>query len=144
MLQSIKLAILVLLVIVAMSYVGLREASAQYPAGVTAYYPAQPVVSYVPVRQGLFGLRRGYAPVLSYAAPAPVTTYYAPTTTRSAPVTTYYAPATTRAVPVTTYYAPATTGAIPVTTYYAPAPMRTYYAAPATTTYVAPSSGCCQ
>ena len=130
MLQSVKLGILVLLVIVAMSYVGPREASAQYPAGVSAYYPAQPVVSFVPVRQGLFGLRRGYAPVLSYAAPVPVTTYYAP--------------ATTVAAPVTTYYAPATTVAAPVTTYYAPAPMRTYYAAPATTTYVAPSSGCCQ
>lgn len=77
-------------------------------------------------------------------APAPVTTYYAPSVV--APVTTYYAPsvAVAPAVPVTTYravvtnsfYAPARTTALyapaaPITTaYYAPAvtPVTSYYA----------------
>jgi len=64
----------------------------------------------------------------TYYAPAPVTTYYAPTTT-------YYAPATTAyyAAPVTSYYAPAVT-----TAYYAPAPVTTYYAP--TTAYYAPAT----
>jgi hypothetical protein len=109
------------------------DSKAQCAAPVTAYYPAQPVVSYVPERVGLFGLRTAYRPVVSYAAPvvaAPVTSYYAP----AAPVTTYYAPA----APVTTYYAPAA----PVTTYYAPAaPVTTYYAPAApVTSYYAPAA----
>ena len=98
---------------------------AQAQMAVTAYYPATPVVTYRPVRRGLFGWRIVYRPFVSYAVPtAPVTTYYAP-----APVTTYYAPA-----PVTTYYAPR-----PVRTYYAPRPVRTYYAPTPVTTYYAPA-----
>ena len=108
-----------------------KESDAQVV--VESYYPPQPVVSYMRVRRGLFGLRRAYIPVVSYPpqravtscyAPAPpVTTYYAP----DEPITMYYAPATPAyyvpATPVTTYYAPAT----PVTTYYAPAtPITTY------------------
>lgn len=94
------------------------EARAQ--VAVTTYYtPATPVVTYVPDRVGLFGLRTVYRPQVNYVAPAPTvvaaapvaatTSYYAPATT------TYYAPA-----PTTTYYAPSTVA--PVTTYYAPAP----------------------
>ena len=107
-------------------------ASAQ--VAVTSYYAPvapQPVVSYVPVRRGLFFPRIVYRPVVTYpmvAAPAAVTSYYAPAApVIAAPVTTYYAPA-----PVTTYYAPA-----PVTTYYAPTPVTTYYA-PAV-----PARSCC-
>jgi hypothetical protein len=68
---------------------------------------------------------------------APVTTYYAPSTTVSTPVTTYYAPSSTVTyrTPVTAYYAPSTrVYSTPVTTYYAPAatsvlvPRTTYYA----------------
>jgi hypothetical protein len=82
---------------------------------VVANYPALPVVSYVPRRAGLFGLRTVYRPVVSYAVPRPVATYYAPSV--AVPTTTYFAPA-----PVRTYYAPAPTViAPPVTTYYAPA-----------------------
>ena len=93
---------------------------------VTTYYAPAPAVGVVPVRRGLFGLRRDYVPVVVGTAPVPVTTYYAPppvTTTyyAPAPVTTYYAPAPVATVaPVTTYYAPAP---VPVTTYYAPPPI---------------------
>jgi hypothetical protein len=113
------------------------ESKAQGPPVVTTYYPAQPVVSYVPERRGLFGLRVGYRPVVTYATPAvptvavpaPVTTYYAPSPT----VTTYYAPpapVVTAPAPVTTYYAPpapVVTAPAPVTVRYAPAPVVTYY-----------------
>ena len=122
-------------------------------AVVTTYYPAQPVVSYVPEARGLFGLRTAYRPVVSYAVPAvtsvaapapvvaaaPTTTYYAPAP--AAPVTTYYAPTPAPAA-VTTYYAPA--AAAPVTTYrvappvpavVAPAPVTTYYAPAPVVTY---------
>jgi len=106
--------------------VAVQSANAQVP--VTVYYPSQPVVTYSPVRAGVFGQRIVYRPTVSYAtsvAYAPVTTYYAPTVsyyapTVATPVTTYYyAPATVVARPVTTYYAP--------TYYYAPAPVTTYY-----------------
>jgi hypothetical protein len=79
----------------------------------------------------------------SPAISAPVTAYYAPSTTASVvtgspmPTTTaYYAPTTTVAEPVVTtaYYAPA-----PVTTYYAPTPVTTYYAPTPVTTYYAPA-----
>jgi hypothetical protein len=111
-------------------------AKAQRPTVVTTYYPPQPVVTYLPERRGLFGQRIVYRPALSYAAPvvstvpapppvvvapAPVTTYYAP----SAAVTTYYAPP----APVTTYYAPAAPVVVapaPVTVRYPP-PVVTYY-----------------
>jgi hypothetical protein len=122
-------------------------------AVVTTYYPAQPVVSYVPEARGLLGLRTVYRPVVSYATPAvtsvvpaaPVTAYYAPV---AAPVTAYYAPVAAPA-PVSTYYAPA--AAPEVTSYYAPAaaaPVTTYRVvtpAPAAvapvpvTTYYAPA-----
>lgn len=100
---------------------GPEEAEAQV---VTTYYPAQPAVSYVPTRAGLFGRRVVYRPAVVYSASVTVTTavptvtYYAP-----APVTTMRvvtpAPVVTRrvavpAAPVTRYYAP---------TYYAPAPV---------------------
>jgi hypothetical protein len=128
------------------------ESKAQGPAVVTTYYPAQPVVSYIPERRGLFGWRIGYRPVVSYAAPAvsavaaPVTTYYAPSPTVTtyyappapivaapAPVTTYYAPpapVVAAPAPVTTYYAPpapVVAAPAPVTVRYAPAPVVTYY-----------------
>lgn len=104
---------------------GTKESNAQ--VAVTSYYPSQPVVRYMRVRRGLFGLRRGYVPVVSYPPQRAVTSYYAP----AAPVTTYYAPAQ----PITTYYAPAAPAT--TTTYYAPAPPVTTYYAPAApiTTY---------
>jgi len=113
------------------------DAKAQRPMAVTAYYPPQSVVTYLPERRGLFGQRFVYRPVVSYAAPAvstvpaprvvsiaptPTTTYYAP----SIAVTTYYAPP----VPVTTYYpppAPVIVAPAPVTVRYRPAPVITYY-----------------
>jgi hypothetical protein len=76
-------------------------AKAQPPVVVTAYYPPQPVVTYYPVRYGLFGRRIAYRPAVSYAAP--VVAHQA-----------YYAPA----VPVTTYYAP-----VRRAMYFAPAPV---------------------
>lgn len=84
---------------------------AQAQVSVATYYPAAPVVTYLPERRGLFGQRLVYRPVVTHAAPvvvapAPVTTYYAP-----AVRATYYAPA-----PVRTYYAPAVPVA-PVTVY---------------------------
>jgi hypothetical protein len=83
-----------------------------------AWYAPAPAVGVVPVRYGLLGLRRGYAPVVVGTAPVPLSAYYAP-----APVTSYYAPA-----PVTTLYAPAT----PVSAWYAPTPLpvTTWYAPP--------------
>ncbi len=72
-----------------------KPADAQ--VAVTTFYPPQPVVTYLPVRRGLFFPRIVYRPVVSYAATAPVTTYYAPPVA-AAPVATYYAPA-----PVTSY-----------------------------------------
>ena len=104
------------------------DVAAQGPAVVT-YYPAPPVVTYVPVVRGLFGQRLVYRPVL--AAPVAVAAVPAPAVVVSRPVTTYYAPAVP--APVTTYYAPAPAA---VTSYYAPAvpvlsaPVRvtTYYA----------------
>ena len=116
-------------------------------AVVTTYYPAQPVVSYVPEARGLLGLRTAYRPVVSYATPAvtsvvraaPVTAYYAPVAA-PAPVATYYAPAAAPAV--TSYYAPAV--AAPVTTYRVvtpaaaaatPVPVTTYYAPPPVVNY---------
>lgn len=113
------------------------SAKAQRPTAVTTYYPPQPVVSYFPERRGLFGQRVVYRPALTYAtpvvatvpapppvvvAPAPVTTYYAP----SAAVTTYRVPS----VPVTTVYAPSAPVVVapaPVTVRYRPAPVVTYY-----------------
>ena len=112
-------------------------AKAQRPTVITTYYPPQPVVTYLPERRGLFGQRTVYRPALTYTAPvvsavpapppvvvapAPVTTYYAP----SAAVTTYYTPP----VPVTTYYAPpapVVVAPVPVTVRYRPAPIVTYY-----------------
>ncbi len=89
---------------------------------VTTYYAPAPSVGVVPVRKGLFGLRRGYVPVVVSAVPVAVTNRYAP-----APVTSFYAPA-----PVTTFYSPASVrtayAPAPVTSYYAPAPVTTYYA----------------
>ena len=86
-----------------------RQASAQCPVAVTSYYPAQPVVSWYPVRRGLFGRRIVLRPAVSYATPvvaAPVRSYYyAPTPVVAAPVTTYYA-----APQVTTYYMPVVVG----------------------------------
>jgi hypothetical protein len=116
------ICLIVICVTLVISFAAAQPAQAQIPVAVTAYYPAAPVVTYLPERRGLFGQRLVYRPVVSYAAPAvavpavaaPVTTYYAP----AAPVTTYYAPAP----PVTTYYAPP-----PVTTYYAPSPPVTVY-----------------
>ncbi len=105
---------------------------------VTAYYPAQPVVTYYPQRRGWLFPRTVYRPVVSYAVPAPVTTYYAPAATAvAAPVTTYYAPAaaTSYYTPATSYYAPVTSYYAPTTSYYAPA---TSYYAP-TTSYYAPA-----
>jgi hypothetical protein len=113
------------------------NAKAQRPTVVTTYYPPQPVVTYLPERRGLFGQRIVYRPAVTYAAPvvstvpapppvvvapAPVTTYYAP----SAAVTTYRVPS----VPVTTYYAPPAPVVVapaPVTVRYRPAPVVTYY-----------------
>ena len=77
-----------------------------------------------PILYLLFGWRTAYRPVVSYAAVAPITTYYAPTFV--VPTRTYYAPA-----PVRTYYAPA-----PIRTYYAPAPA---VIVPPVTTYYAPA-----
>lgn len=87
---------------------------------VTTYYPAQPAVSYVPTRAGLFGRRVVYRPVVSYptpvavAAAVPTVSYYSPAPVTAMRVVTP-APVVTRRVvvpaPVTTYYAP---------TYYAP------------------------
>ena len=125
-----KFLALLTLAFMVTSFAEARTAVAQVP--VTTYYSAAPTVHYLPVRRGLFGLRRGYVPVVSSAAPVAVTSYYAPAPpvmTYHAPVTTYYAPAAV----TTTYYAPAA----PVTTYYAPAaPVTTYYApaAPASVT----------
>ena len=118
-----------------------QESAAQVV--VTSYYPSPPVVRYMRVRRGLFGLRRAYIPVVSYVLQRAVTSYYAPatpiTTYYAPPVTTYYAPAE----PVTTYYAPAVTTydapAEPITTYYAPATPTTTYYAPPVTTYYAPA-----
>ena len=90
---------------------------------VTTYYAPTTAVGVVPVRTGVFGLRRGYVPVVGTVA-VPVTSHYA------APVTTYYPPAP---VTTTTYYPPA-----PVTTYYPPARVTTYYAPPVPAYYVAP------
>ncbi len=53
----------------------LPQAQAQI---VTTYYAPAPAIGVVPVRRGLFGLRRGYVPVVVGSAPAPVTSYYAP------------------------------------------------------------------
>ena len=44
-----------------------KESDAQVV--VTSYYPPQPVVSYMRVRRGLFGLRRAYIPVVSCCWP---------------------------------------------------------------------------
>ncbi|MBI1248785.1 hypothetical protein GC197_13205 [bacterium] len=105
-------------------------------------------IGYVPVRQGLFGLRTSYKPVLipgtatTYVASpvvqanyAPTTTYYTPEVTTSyyAPevTTSYYAPAAT-----TSYYAPTTSYYAPTTTYYTPAPAPVEQ----TTTYYAPTN----
>lgn len=92
---------------------GAPDAAAQGPA-VVAYYPAPPVVTYVPEVRGLFGQRLVYRPVL--AAPVAVAAVPAPAIVAAPPVTTYYAPAP--AVGVTTYYAPAPAA---VTSFYAPA-----------------------
>jgi hypothetical protein len=105
-------------------------ACAQAPA-VVAYYPAAPVLGYVPTR-GPLGLRTVYRPIVSYPiAAAPVTALYAPV---SPVVSAYYAPA----VPVTTYYAPP----VAVTSYYAPvapvpapAPVTVHYAPRPVVTY---------
>lgn len=113
------------------------SANAQRPTAVTTYYAPQPVVTYLPERRGLFGQRVVYRPAVTYTAPvvsavpapppvvvapAPVTTYYAP----SAAVTTYRVPS----VRVTTYYAPpapVVVAPVPVTVRYRPAPVVTYY-----------------
>ena len=119
----IKLVVITAVVFGAILVSDISEGEAQT---VTTYYATTPSVGYVPVRRGLFGLRRGYVPVVTgtvqvpvrtYVTPAPVTTFYAP----APAVTTFYAPA-----PVTTYYAPAPRT---VTTFYAPAPrpVTTYY-----------------
>lgn len=128
MIRLLKSITFVLVVLAASSLVESRVANAQ--VAVTTYYPAQPVVGYMPVRRGLFGLRRGYVPVVSYAAPSAVTSYYVP----SAPVVTNYAPV----APTTTYYVPSA----PTTTYYVPsAPTTTYYVPSApVTTYYAPAA----
>lgn len=119
-------------------FLAASPAQAQRPTAVTTYYPPQPVVTYLPERRGLFGQRIVYRPAVSYTAPAvatvpvappvavapaPVTTYYAP----SAAVTTYYAPPAR----VTTFYAPVAPAVVapaPVTVRYRPAPVVTYYA----------------
>ncbi len=136
MLKLINRIALALLASGLVFFLAADSAQAQRPIAVTAYYPPQPVVSYFPERRGLFGQRVVYRPALSYAAPvvsavpapppvvvapAPVTTYYAP----SAAVTTYRVPS----VPVTTYYAPApvVVAPAPVTVRYRPAPVVTYY-----------------
>jgi len=86
---------------------------------VTTYYaPAvvapQPVVTYVPVRRGIFFPRIVYRPIVTYpvvAAPAPaaVTSYFRPAAPVIAgPVRAFFAPA-----PVTTYYPPAVPAAAP-------------------------------
>ena len=110
-----------------MLIVSAGQAKSQEATAVTTYFPAQPVVTYVPQRRGLLGLRVVYRPVISYAvpavpaaaAPAPVTSYLLP----AGAVTTYYAPVAP--APITTYYAPAAPAA--VTTYVVPAPVVTYY-----------------
>jgi hypothetical protein len=124
------------------------SAWAQPPAVVTTYYPPNPVVTYVPEPAGLFGLRTVYRPIVSYApsvtsvapaAPARVTTHYAPPPA-TAPVTTYYTPPSAPAS-VTTHYAPPAPAS--VTTYYppasAPAAVTTYYPPPPPATTVLPA-----
>ena len=95
---------------------------------VTTYQPAVPVVTYVPERRGLFGLRTAYRPTVSYAVP--VASAQVVTVAPAAPVVSYYAPAP--ATPVVSYYAPAPTVTVspaPVVTTYAPVvPNVTYYA----------------
>lgn len=125
-------------------------ARAQFPQHVTTFHapPApvvvgQPVVTYMPRRAGLLGLRTVYRPEVGIllppmAAPAPVatTTFFAPAVpvmsapTVGVPTTTFMAPA----VPVTTFSVPVTPGTVhpqfsapvmvspaPVTTFFAPA-----------------------
>lgn len=96
--RSASLIALAAVLAACLSFAATRPANAQ--VAVTTYYPPQPVVTYLPVRRGLLFPRIVYRPVVSYAAPAPVTTYYAPPAA-AAPVATYYAPA-----PVTTYCLP--------------------------------------
>lgn len=93
------------------------------------YYAGAPVVAPAPVTTY-------YAPsavaTTSYYAPAPaiVTTPAPAVVTTPAPTVTYYAPSV--ATPVTSYYTPTTTYYAPTTTYYAPTvtatPVTTYYA----------------
>jgi hypothetical protein len=106
-----RIVICLIVVCVALASLFAIAQPAQAQVAVTAYYPAAPVVTYLPERRGLFGQRLVYRPVVTHAAPvavapAPVTTYYAPAVRAC-----YYAPA-----PVTTYYAPAVPVA-PVTVY---------------------------
>ena len=111
---------------VAWAVVSLAAPAAVAQGPVVAYYPAPPVVTYVPEVRGLFGQRLVYRPVVSVPAPylRAVASPWAVIPAPAAPVTTYYAPAPTLgyAAPVTTYYAPAA----PVVSY--PARVTTYYA----------------
>lgn len=149
MLRPLRYAILPAFVLLTFLITTSDRANAQV---VTLAPAATPVVTYVPERRGLFGLRTVYRPTVSYMPTvsavqtvnyAPTTAYYAPATTAyyaPAPATTaYYAPA-----PTTTYYAPtASTTAYyaPTTTYYAPAPVASVpvVSAPTTTSYYAPA-----
>ena len=109
-----------------------QEAEAQVAAIYTPHV-VQPTVTYMPVRRGLFGLRRGVVPVAGYATVSPaVTTYRVP----AVATTTYYAPApvvvAARHPPVVTRYAP------PVVTRYAPPVVTRYAPPPVVTTRYAP------
>ncbi len=104
---------------------------------VTTFVPAAPVVSFVPVRRGLFGLRTGFRPVVSFPAAVPMATFV------SATPVTVWSPIVGQ--PVTTWrpmsVAPTTTVVRrvfvgqPVTTWHP-----TTVASPVTTTFFAPSA----
>jgi len=86
------------------------------------YYAGAPVVAPAPVTTyyapSAVATTSYYAPAPAVVTtPAPTVTYYAPSV--ATPVTSYYTPTTTYYAPTTTYYAPTVT-ATPVTTYYAP------------------------
>jgi hypothetical protein len=92
---------------------------------ITSYYAptvSTPIVSSYPV-------------TTAYYAPAPVTSYYAPTVTSYyAPTTAYYAPTTAYYAPTTAYYAPVATpyvaGYAPAATPYVAGYAPAYYYAP--------------
>lgn len=108
--------------------------------------PGPPVVSYVPERVGLFGLRTAYRPVVTpttayapvYGTPAtvvtqmPVITTPAPTLGRT---TTMYAPPAVTTQRVTTYYTPIAPAPTAVPVYQAPP----VYIAPTVNSYYVPT-----